>query len=178
MKGSAEFCFGWLIDDDQGRLTTCPSFSTENSFRAPNGDVAQTSAGCTMDMALILRESSPIALRPQRFSGQTRISAVNVRPNVLDCPPTRSASTANCRNGHTISRSTNPASGTCRTCILYIRAMSSLPVVMLSSGRQRESPWSAVLRRAEPIRAGAVPGPSVSGRGCKMAIKPANRSRG
>ncbi len=53
MKGAAEFCLDWLIEDKQGRLTTCPSFSTENSFYTPDRKVAQTSAGCTMDIALI-----------------------------------------------------------------------------------------------------------------------------
>jgi alpha-L-fucosidase 2 len=53
MRGAAEFCLDWLIEDKQGRLTTCPSFSTENSFIAPDGRPASASDGCTMDMALI-----------------------------------------------------------------------------------------------------------------------------
>ncbi|MDR3726732.1 MAG: glycoside hydrolase family 95 protein [Terracidiphilus sp.] len=53
MKGSAEFCLAWLIDDGNGHLTTCPSESTENNFMAPDGKPAMTSAGCTMDTALI-----------------------------------------------------------------------------------------------------------------------------
>ncbi len=53
MKGAATFCLAWLVDNGEGRLTTCPSFSTENDFLAPDGKVAQTSAGCTMDMALM-----------------------------------------------------------------------------------------------------------------------------
>ncbi len=53
MKGSAEFCLAWLIPDGEGHLTTCPSESTENNFMAPDGKPAMTSAGCTMDMALI-----------------------------------------------------------------------------------------------------------------------------
>ena len=53
MRGVATFCRAWLIDDGKGRLTTCPSFSTENDFLAPDGKIAMTSAGCTMDMALI-----------------------------------------------------------------------------------------------------------------------------
>jgi alpha-L-fucosidase 2 len=53
MKGSAEFCLDWLIEDKAGRLTTCPSESTENDFTAPDGRTAETSDGCTMDMALI-----------------------------------------------------------------------------------------------------------------------------
>jgi alpha-L-fucosidase 2 len=53
MKSSAEFCLAWLIEDGHGHLTTCPSESTENDFMAPDGKPAQTSAGCTMDVALI-----------------------------------------------------------------------------------------------------------------------------
>jgi alpha-L-fucosidase 2 len=53
MKGSAEFLLAWLIDGGKGQLTTCPSFSTENSFVAPNGQRAFTSAGCALDLALI-----------------------------------------------------------------------------------------------------------------------------
>jgi alpha-L-fucosidase 2 len=53
MRGAAEFCLAWLIEDGQGRLTTCPSESTENNFLAPDGKPAMTSAGCTMDMTLI-----------------------------------------------------------------------------------------------------------------------------
>lgn len=53
MRGAAEFCLEWLIEDGQGRLTTCPSESTENDFLAPDGKPAMTSAGCTMDIALI-----------------------------------------------------------------------------------------------------------------------------
>jgi alpha-L-fucosidase 2 len=53
MRGAAEFCLAWLIEDGAGRLTTCPSESTENNFMAPDEKPAMTSAGCTMDMALI-----------------------------------------------------------------------------------------------------------------------------
>ncbi len=53
MKGAAEFCLAWLIEDGKGHLTTCPSESTENNFMAPDGKPAMTSAGCTMDMALV-----------------------------------------------------------------------------------------------------------------------------
>jgi alpha-L-fucosidase 2 len=53
MKGAAEFCLAWLIEDGKGHLTTCPSESTENDFLAPDGKPAMTSAGCTMDLALI-----------------------------------------------------------------------------------------------------------------------------
>ena len=58
LKGSAEFCLSWLVpesgkEDGTGRLTTCPSVSTENNFLAPDGKPADVSAGCTLDLALI-----------------------------------------------------------------------------------------------------------------------------
>ena len=53
MKGAAEFCLDYLVEDKAGRLTTCPSVSTENNFTTPDGRTAETSDGCTMDMALI-----------------------------------------------------------------------------------------------------------------------------
>ncbi|HUA60423.1 MAG TPA: glycoside hydrolase family 95 protein, partial [Verrucomicrobiae bacterium] len=53
MKSCAEFCLDWLVDGRNGRLTTCPSLSTENNFLTPDGQAAETSDGCTMDMALI-----------------------------------------------------------------------------------------------------------------------------
>ncbi len=53
LKSSAEFCLDWLVENGAGRLTTCPSESTENNFVTPDGRTAETSDGCTMDMALI-----------------------------------------------------------------------------------------------------------------------------
>ena len=53
MKSAASFYLGWLIEDGHGGLTTCPSFSTENNFLTPQGQKAEVSAGCTMDITLI-----------------------------------------------------------------------------------------------------------------------------
>ncbi len=53
MKPAAQFCLDWLIERGDGRLTTCPSESTENNFVTPDGRTAETSDGCTMDLALI-----------------------------------------------------------------------------------------------------------------------------
>jgi len=53
MRGAAEFCLDWLVEDNKHRYTTCPSFSTENTFLTPDGKAASASAGCTMDIALI-----------------------------------------------------------------------------------------------------------------------------
>ena len=83
MKGAAEFCLAWLFDDGNGHLTTCPSESTENNFMAPDGKPAMTSAGCTMDMALIRElfsnciESSGQLGIDQEFS--TKLAAARAR---------------------------------------------------------------------------------------------------
>ena len=53
MKGAGEFLLSWMVENGQGHLTTCPSFSTENSFFAPDGKSANASIGCTLDLALI-----------------------------------------------------------------------------------------------------------------------------
>jgi alpha-L-fucosidase 2 len=83
MKGSAEFLLDWIIDDPQGRPTTCPSFSTENSFLAPDGKRAFTSAGCTLDLALITELfgncERAAALLHQDGPFSTRLSALRQR---------------------------------------------------------------------------------------------------
>jgi len=53
MKGAAEFCLDWLVDDGEGHLVTAPGSSTENRFRTPDGQIGQVSIGVTQDMALI-----------------------------------------------------------------------------------------------------------------------------
>ena len=37
MKGAAEFCLDWLIDDGKGHLVTAPSTSPEHKFVLPDG---------------------------------------------------------------------------------------------------------------------------------------------
>ncbi len=56
MKGAAEFCLGWLVEDKQGYLVTSPSTSPENYFITPDGFRGATLYGATSDMAMI-RES-------------------------------------------------------------------------------------------------------------------------
>ncbi len=53
MQGAAEFCLDWLIEDNEGRLVTCPAISCENEFVTADGVVAQTSMATGQDMALI-----------------------------------------------------------------------------------------------------------------------------
>lgn len=53
LKGAAEFCLGWMIEDDDGHLITSPSTSPENWFIAPDGNPAATCSGSYADLAII-----------------------------------------------------------------------------------------------------------------------------
>lgn len=53
MKGAAEFCLGWLIEDGKRHLVTAPATSPENSYKTDEGKPVDVSIATTMDMALI-----------------------------------------------------------------------------------------------------------------------------
>jgi len=53
MKGAAEFCLDWLIEDGKGHLITSPSTSPENSFKLPDGKTWSVTKTATIDLALI-----------------------------------------------------------------------------------------------------------------------------
>ncbi len=53
LKGSAEFCLDWLVDDGHGHLVTAPSASPEIGFTTPDGTRGVVTYATTMDMAII-----------------------------------------------------------------------------------------------------------------------------
>jgi alpha-L-fucosidase 2 len=54
MKGSAEFCLDWLVEDPRtGLLVSGPANSPENSFRTKDGQVASLCMGPTMDQEIV-----------------------------------------------------------------------------------------------------------------------------
>ncbi|MCJ8008253.1 glycoside hydrolase N-terminal domain-containing protein [Lederbergia wuyishanensis] len=53
MKGAAEFCLDWLIEDENGYLTTSPSTSPEHLFYTDKGQVGSVTKGATMDLQII-----------------------------------------------------------------------------------------------------------------------------
>ena len=53
MKGAAEFCLGWMVNDKKGNLITSPSTSPENQYITPDGFVGATMYGGTADLAMI-----------------------------------------------------------------------------------------------------------------------------
>jgi alpha-L-fucosidase 2 len=53
MKGAAEFCIDFMIDDGKGRLVTAPSTSPENVFVTPDGKHSAVSMASSVDLELI-----------------------------------------------------------------------------------------------------------------------------
>ena len=53
MKGAAQFCLDFLVEDKNGYLVTAPSFSPENSFIDDNRKHGAASVATTMDMSII-----------------------------------------------------------------------------------------------------------------------------
>ncbi len=53
IKGAAEFCLEWLVEDKDGYLITSPSTSPENSYLTPDGFKGATLYGATSDLAMI-----------------------------------------------------------------------------------------------------------------------------
>ncbi|QJD88453.1 glycoside hydrolase family 95 protein [Cohnella herbarum] len=53
LKGAAEFCLDWLVENPEGYLVTCPSTSPENDFLTAEGERCSVAYGSTMDMSLI-----------------------------------------------------------------------------------------------------------------------------
>jgi len=87
MKGAAEFCLGWLVEDGQGHLVAAPSFSPEQKFIAPDGRKASASMATTMDMAIIWdlfsncikRRKSPASSRILRTNSRLRARSFILR---------------------------------------------------------------------------------------------------
>lgn len=53
LKGAAQFCLGWLVEDANGNLITSPSTSPENKYVTPQGYHGATFYGGTADIAII-----------------------------------------------------------------------------------------------------------------------------
>jgi len=86
LRSCAEFCLDWLVDNRAGYLTTCPSESTENNFTTPDGRTAETSDGCTMDMALIAElfehceQAAAVLDTEPEFAGKLKTARAHLLP--------------------------------------------------------------------------------------------------
>ena len=53
MKGAAQFCLDWLVQDKDGYWVVAPSTSPENDFKYGNNKTSGISVATTMDMSII-----------------------------------------------------------------------------------------------------------------------------
>lgn len=53
MKGAAQFCLDWMVEDKNGHLITSPSTSPEAKYKTPDGYTGATLYGATSDLAMI-----------------------------------------------------------------------------------------------------------------------------
>ncbi|MEK3835002.1 glycoside hydrolase family 95 protein [Paenibacillus sp. FSL R7-0128] len=85
MKESAQFLLDYLIEDESGRLITCPSVSPENTYQLPGGESGVLCAGASMDFQIIEAlfkaciQSAEIIGRDEAFREELR-SALNRLP--------------------------------------------------------------------------------------------------
>jgi len=86
MKGAAEFCLDWMVEDAEGHLVTCPSVSCENTFITEQGAEAQTSMATSFDMAIIAQHFENCIAAAQvlgindEFTGQVRQARLRLSP--------------------------------------------------------------------------------------------------
>lgn len=53
MKGAAQFCLDWLVEDEQGQLKLSPSTSPENQFIYGDHEISSVAENAAMDVTLV-----------------------------------------------------------------------------------------------------------------------------
>jgi alpha-L-fucosidase 2 len=86
MKGAAQFCLEWLVEDKNGNLITSPSTSPENTYKTPDGYVGATLYGGTSDLAMIREcfqqtiQASKILKVDAEFRNKLEIALAKLHP--------------------------------------------------------------------------------------------------
>lgn len=86
MKGAAQFCLEWLVEDKNGKLITSPSTSPENKYKTPDGYVGATLYGGTADLAMIREcfmqtiESAKLLNQDVEFRGKLEAALAKLYP--------------------------------------------------------------------------------------------------
>lgn len=86
MKGSAEFCSGWLVRDRDGWLVTPVGTSPENAFLLSDGTPASVCEGPVMDLAIIRNlfgvtaSAAEVLGKDAEFASELREKAGMLRP--------------------------------------------------------------------------------------------------
>lgn len=88
MRGAAEFCMDWLIEDDTGYLVTAPSTSPENAFLTQSGEVCSVGKASTLDLTL-MRELFEAVLEAGRMVPADKKFLDRIGRAVVRLPPFR-----------------------------------------------------------------------------------------
>ena len=153
MKGAAEFCLDWLVDDGQGHLVTSPSTSPEHKFITADGGRAAVIDG--VDDGPGAHQGS--VLQPDRrvrgAEDRRRVPRAARVDAARGCRRTGSAARGSCSSGSRSSRIPNRITGTSRTCSGCIRAGTS---------RRGTPALFAAVRRSHELRGDAGTGWSLA----------------
>ena len=86
MRGAAQFCLEWLVEDKNGNLITSPSTSPENKFITPDGYIGSTMYGGAADLAMIRQcflnaiEASKVLNTDVEFRNKLEIALAKLYP--------------------------------------------------------------------------------------------------
>ena len=142
MRGSAELCLAWLIEDGHGHLTTCPSESTENDFLAPDGKRGDDQRGMHDGYGADPRAVWELHSGGEGAGGGCGVCGRNWRRRGSGWCRIRWAGTGSCRSGRSILTRASRGSGICRICIRCIRGARLRRAGRRSWRRRRAFRWS------------------------------------
>jgi len=86
MRGAAQFCIEWMVEDKEGKLITSPSTSPENKYKNPSGYEGATFYGGTADLAMIracltqLIEASKLLNKDEEFRALAENTLARMHP--------------------------------------------------------------------------------------------------
>lgn len=86
LKGAAQFCLEWLVEDENGNLITSPSTSPENRYITETGFKGATLYGATSDLAMIREcfmqtvQASKILNSDEEFRGKLEQALDRMHP--------------------------------------------------------------------------------------------------
>jgi alpha-L-fucosidase 2 len=85
LRGAAEFCLAWLVEDQDGHLVTAPSTSPENLFLT-DGEPASVTFATTMDMSVVAQVFADCITAARALdvdadlAGQLAVARARLRP--------------------------------------------------------------------------------------------------
>ena len=166
MKGAAEFCLDWLVDDGQGTsrdvAVHVAGAQVHHAGWRPRRGVDGVDDGPRADARPVLQSDR----RKRSAEHRRRVSGDSSRRRSRACRLIASEARASCSSGFRSSRIPNPIIGTSRICSDCIRAGTSRREHRSSSLRFADRTSCAAMA----ARDGASPGRSIIGRACSTAI--------